>query len=74
MPATNRPHAVEPDANCGPRAYAMKDDGWRPPVVEHNKERWPRDSMFASAPLAGMDGGRGHWRGLDGPPMPTTSK
>jgi hypothetical protein len=52
----------------------MTDEGWRPPVVEHDKERRHEDSMFASVPLAGMGDGRGHRRGLDGPPMPTPSK
>jgi len=39
-------------------------------LVRHEKERWRRDSRFASGPLPDVDAGRGHRRGLDGPTMP----
>ena len=39
-------------------------------IVHHEKERRQRDPMFASSPAPGVNAGRGHRRGLDGPTMP----
>ena len=43
-------------------------------IVEHEKERWRLEVLFASSTLPRGGAGRGHRRGLDGPTMPQPLK
>ena len=66
---------TSPSAPCCPNWNAVPT-ARRPaapkalPIVDHEKERLRPDPQFASSPLARVNAGRGHRRGLDGPTMP----
>jgi len=53
-----------------PSARSWVCDAKRRAIVRHDKERWRAGRSFASSPVARLDAGRGHRRGLDGPSMP----